>query len=358
MARPSTVLLWLLLLLTSASTAQTRWVAAHDLRVEGQAFSEVAAPFDRLPAEARTVVRDRVWKLSEDSAGICVRFTTDATTIHCRWGLRKAQLAMPHMPATGVSGVDLYVDGEDSGAGPPARVPMRRRTRRRLDGIDPGEREYMLYLPLYNGVTHLEVGVPEAASSSRGRAPRGADAASRLLRHVDHPRRLCVPLGHVPHGPAGSLVRSACDQPGFLGERPHGDRGRPVRGADRRGRLRDRLPAQHERWTGGRAHRALVRQLRERHPKTPILLVEDRTFANAFLLSSRRRHHEASREALRAGYERLVEAGVPGLVYVEGADLLGNEDTVDASHPTDLGFERQARTLASALEGPLGPWRR
>jgi len=37
-----------------------------------------------------------------------VRFQTDATSIHVHYQLHKDRLSMPHMPATGVSGIDLY----------------------------------------------------------------------------------------------------------------------------------------------------------------------------------------------------------------------------------------------------------
>ena len=361
MARLLSLLPGLLLVLTSASTAQTRWVAAHDLRVEGQAFSELAAPFDRLPAEAKAVVRDRVWQLSEDAAGICVRFTTDATTIRCRWGLRKTQLAMPHMPATGVSGVDLYVrdgDGLWRWAACP-RPEAQENEKTLLDGIDPGEREYLLYLPLYNGVTHLEVGVPEGARLEPGPKRSKERTKPIVFYGTSITHGACASRPGMCHA---AMLGRWFDRPvvnlGFSGNgRMETEVGQFVARIDAAAFVIDCLPNMNGGQVAERVE-PLVRQLRERHPETPILLVEDRTFANAFLLSSRRRHHEASRKALRAGYDRLVEAGVPGLVYVEGAELLGNEDTVDASHPSDLGFERQARILASALEGSLGPWRR
>ena len=93
-----------------------------------------------------------------------------------------------------------------------------------------------------------------------------------------------------------------------------------------------------------------LERLRKIRPKTPILLVEDRSFSNSFLQPSRQKHHAASRAALRAGYEALISQGVKGLSYLEGAELLGNEDTVDGSHPTDLGFMRQADQFQPALE--------
>ena len=45
------------------------------------------------------------------------------------------------------------------------------------------------------------------------------------------------------------------------------------------------------------------------------------------------------------------------LYYLEGSHLLGDdgEGTVDGSHPTDLGFARQAAAFAKVLEPILTP---
>src|SRR4051794_41827901 len=88
---------------------QTRWHDVRELRIEGKGWMDTKDFFDRLPARAEGVVRNEVWGLSRDSAGLCVRFATDASTISARWSLTSDRLAMPHMPATGVSGLDLYV---------------------------------------------------------------------------------------------------------------------------------------------------------------------------------------------------------------------------------------------------------
>jgi hypothetical protein len=47
----------------------------------------------------------------------------------------------------------------------------------------------------------------------------------------------------------------------------------------------------------------------------------------------------------------LRSAGLPALFYLEGEHLLGddNEGTVDSSHPTDLGFVRQADAFEAVL---------
>ena len=72
------------------------WYDLKLVGLEGQAFADVKAPFDRLPAQAEGVVRADVWNLSRQSAGLCARFVTDAQEIHAKWTLTSANLAMPH----------------------------------------------------------------------------------------------------------------------------------------------------------------------------------------------------------------------------------------------------------------------
>src|SRR5690606_39974797 len=77
---------------------------------------KVKAYYDRLPAESEGKVRDAVWGLSRHSAGLMIRFRTNSPQIRVRYEVTNARHGMPHMPPTGVSGVDLYavsVDGEE-----------------------------------------------------------------------------------------------------------------------------------------------------------------------------------------------------------------------------------------------------
>jgi hypothetical protein len=94
-----------------------------------------------------------------------------------------------------------------------------------------------------------------------------------------------------------------------------------------------------------------VKLLREAHPTTPILLVEDRNYENGFLVQTRRETNEANHAALREAYTALQKDKVPALYYLKADDLLGHdgEGTVDGSHPTDLGFTRQAAEFEKAL---------
>ncbi len=337
--------------------AEVAWHDARTLTLEGKAWEDTAAPYDRLPARAEEMVRAPIWSLSRDSAGLLVRFVSDATTISARWTLNSADLAMPHMPATGVSGLDLYARTPDGWRWVGATKPgAQENTATIANGLAPGSREYLLYLPLYNGVRSLEVGVPAGAKIEPG-PPRPEERARPLVFYgTSITQGGCASRpGAVHTALLGRWLDRAVVNLGFSG---NGEL--DIELAALMGEIEacayvvDCLPNLNATEVEARIE-PFVEKLREARPATPILLVEDRSFANAPLLEARRRHHEASRTALRRGYEALRARGIRGLHYLEGKDLIGHdgEGTVDGSHPTDLGFFRQAEVFRPVLEGIL-----
>lgn len=340
---------------------EVRWVNAEDLTLEGQGWTDTAAPFDRLPARAQGVVPGPVWGLSRDSAGIAVRFVTDGARILCRWKLRSGNLAMDHMPATGVSGVDLYMrtpPGQEIipgqhwrwvGVGRPKSQLMEAQL---AGGLPAGEHEFLLYLPLYNGVESVEVGVP--AKATLHRAPD---------RPLDHGKPVVFYGTSITQG--GCASRPGMAYPALLGrwlDRPainlgfsgNGRMDPPV--VDFIAELEaaafviDCCPNMPPDLIADRTE-PLVHKLRSAHPQTPVILVENVEYQASALLAGPRRAYTAKNAALRAAYERLVKAGVSGLHLVPGKSLFGDdgEATVDGTHATDLGFVRLARALLPVL---------
>ena len=95
-----------------AAAAQIKWFNPMDAGfpvIQNQAWvgEERENPYNRFPLCAKENVRKYVWSLSRHSAGECIVFTTNAKEIQVRYVVKGAK-AKNHMPATGVSGVDLY----------------------------------------------------------------------------------------------------------------------------------------------------------------------------------------------------------------------------------------------------------
>ena len=303
-------------------------------------------------AEGR--VREPVWNLSRDSAGIAIRFVTDSTALEARWTLRRPRLEMKHMPATGVSGIDLYVRTDDGWRWVACGQPQGTTTTTTLvQGLPAETREFMLYLPLYNGIDSIEIGT--TAESTIEPAPERSKPIVFYGTSITHGACASRPgMGHP------AILGRRLDRPivnlGFSGNgRLEPEVGEFLVEIDAAVFVLDCLPNLNGDQTARRTE-PMVRQIRAAHPDTPIVLVEDRAYADNPFDAGRRARNEANWKAFRAAYERLSADGVTGLSYLEGANLLGDdgEGTVDGSHPTDLGFMRQADAFEPVLRSALG----
>lgn len=334
-----------------------RWTDVSKWKLEGRAFDYRTAAFDRLPAAAEADVRAKVWELSRHSAGITVRFTSDARELHVRYRLTSPTLSMFHMPATGVSGVDLYAR-DDGGrlrwvsVSRPSDQDVSQRLCAGLAAAPDGGREFALYLPLYNGVERLELGVPEGATL-RPLPPRATKPIVVYGTSIAHGACASRPGMAWPAILSRALDREVVNL-GFSGNgRMEAAVAKHVATIDAAAFVIDCLPNMNAQQVRERAA-PLVRQLRRARPNAHILLVEDRTFTNAWILPARREAHADRRAALRAAFEELCVQD-ERLHYLAGADLLGvdGEGATDGSHPNDLGMQRQARAVAAALQKAL-----
>jgi hypothetical protein len=329
-----------------------RWHDASSLEIEGRGWADTAGPFERLPDSAKSKATPAVWGLSKDSAGLCIRFLTDSATVHARWSLTSGSLSMPHMPATGVSGLDLYARSADGswrfvGNAPPAKQDDNTHTFTFPDGGRP-DRECLLYLPLYNGTKSLALGVPA------GRTLRKPDPRPESLR-----RPVVVYGTSIVQG--GCASRPGMAWPAILGrllERPVinlGFSGSALMEPPLAEVLAELDPALFVVdciWNMGDAPDlyqtrvpTLVRTLRAAHPQTPILFVGQSLIRPGDHPTKPTRDQEAAVQALQA-------EGVPGLFTAPGTDLVGDdgEATVDGVHMTDLGMHRQAHALLPAVQ--------
>lgn len=334
-----------------------RFVDARALSLEGQGWHgpDLAAPFDRLPKKAEGSVPGSVWNLSHHAAGLCVRFRTDTPTIHLRWTLTSPTLAMKHMPATGVSGLDLYArDGTGRWRWVACAAPNAEGVDQTavVDGLAAGAREWLLFLPLYNGVAALEIGVPAGRTLERAEAPDMARAKPILFYGTSITHGACASRPGMCHT---AILRRRFDRPvvnlGFSGSgRMEPEVVALLAEVDAAAYVIDCCPNLTPEETAARTA-PLVRQLRAARPDVPILLVEDRRYTDGWIRPASAARNDGNHAALREAFDGLVAAGVTDLGYLGGDSLLAadGEGTVDASHPTDLGFVDHAAAFEAAL---------
>lgn len=343
----------------SAPSPALQWTDLRKLDVEGRGWNDTPEFYDRLPARAEKLVPAPVWGLSRDSAGMLVRFVTDATDISARWAVASTNLAMPQMAANGASGLDLYVKEGNRwrwlGVG---KATGCTNTCELIGKLIPGEREYLLYLPLFNQTKFVELGVAtnrfirKAGVWGTGvRKPivfygtsilQGLGAERPGIMHsAILGRRFNWPTINLGFSGNGRMEPALAD---LLAE------------LDPSVYVLDCLPNMNPAQVAERVE-PFVQRLRAAHPQTPILLVEDRVYANSFLSQWRPGFHAENHTALRAAFDRLQKSGVKNLHYLSADHLFGDDGewTVDGSHPNALGFMRQADAFANVLEPLLLP---
>jgi hypothetical protein len=335
------------------------WYDIRALPIEGRGWEgeERLMPFDRLPARLKPLVREGLWTLSEFSAGICVRFVTDARQIGARWKLRNPKLAMPHMPSTGMSGLDLYTRDHGRWHWVGIGRSMALENSATLVQLHPpaaggvdgsGGREYMLYLPLYNGVESLELGLPEGATLRPAPAWPGRPDGKPILFYgtsVTHGGCASRP-GMAYPAIVGRLLECPTINFGFSSNGwMELEVGKLLGELDPAIYVLDNLPNMDLAGVT-KMTEPLVAILRAARPNTPIVLMEHVGY-QGLLSDAPSNGGEEMNQALRAAFGRLRAAGVPNIHLVPGSSLLGpdGEATVDGSHPTDLGFLRMAEAL-------------
>lgn len=317
-----------------------KWIDAKDLGVDGRGFQLTESYYDRLPAAAKNIVYKDIWRLSKHSAGMYVRFYSTSDTIHIKWSLTSPSLSLFHMPSTGVSGIDLYkyVNGVFKFVDN-ARPSKQENNTYRFSDYETASKGnfYLLYLPLYNGITDLKIGVPEneiikkdtsfinslnkpvvfygTSIMQGGVASRPGMCFTAILQ-----RRLNLPLVNLGFSGNGKM------EPEMMSFIASVDASLYVIDCHRNMSI-DEVKLNTE---------PGIRLLKKLHPDTPILLVEESNFKEKF---------PTDRGIIMKGiYNKLISEGFTGIYYLEGNNMLGDDydGTVDGVHPNDYGFEKFA----------------
>lgn len=324
------------------------WFDAHQLRVEGMGWRDTQTTYARLPARAMGKVPRAVWALSHNTAGICIRFATDSTTISAEWdGSRDGH--MPHMAQTGSAGLDLYRLQKDKWIYCGTGRPKEAMTSCGLAANLPNSvTEYLLYLPLYHRVTSLRIGINPNASIAPG-FPRPPDRRKPIVFYgTSITQGGCASRSGMCHTALlGRWLQREVINLGFSGS----GKMEPVM-AD----LVSEIEAQVYvleclgNMTTDMVRERLepfVRTLRQRRPGVPIVLVEN----------PHRTSSDEQNVALRQILRRLRADGFSRLTLIPSTHQLEGEEngTVDGAHPTDLGFYRIACAYRPILSRVIRP---
>lgn len=318
--------------------------------------------FTRIPADLQGVVRKAVWDLGQNSAGLAVRFRTNSKCIGAAWKPLN-NFGMSHMTPTGVRGLDLYslTDGQwlFVGAGQPNGKNSRNVFIRKMNG---DMREYIMYLPLYDGVIDLAIGIDSTAVIEK---PQVVDL-------VPSARNLPIVFYGTSVTQGGCATRPGMAYPSIIGRELH--RETINLGFSGNGRMDKCLG---EKIAGIPASMFVIdclanctsqivkdstehfiRAIVEANPDVPVLMVSNYCYPYQYLDAQFHKDtqeenaiwKEFARKFRKEGYNvRYIDAYAKGNMKKSpiGPD---HEGTVDGVHMTDLGFQRFAKFLMKYIK--------
>lgn len=351
-------LLFVLSFLYCALPAQeTVFYDASSFPLYGKVSDATDSRYVRLPSELKGICREPVWYLGQNSAGLFIRFRSNSTSVWARWE-STFNNSMNHMTDTGTKGLDLYalVDGKWRHVCS-ARPQGKKSEQRIIGNMDPVEREYMLYLSLYDGVSSLEIGVDKGATLDQpavdsperekpvvmygtsilqgGCANRPGMAHTNILsRRLD---REVINLGFSGQALLDMEIAELMAQvedPGVF--------------------VLDYAPNAYAHLIDEKGEQ-FFRIIRDAHPDVPVIFIEDVIFPHTLFDNAIREEVTRKNQAQKRLFDKLTAAGEKNIYYIGAEGMIGDdgEATVDGIHFTDLGAMRYVEHILPIVRKSL-----
>ena len=348
--------------------APWQYVNAQDLRIINKGWDNTLRDYTRIPAYLKDSVRPDLWERSQCSSGIGVRFATNSKRIGVKYELLW-DTHLIHMADTGLKGTDLYIlEGDSVWRHVNTNRPY---VKKDADGnktkevestyverLDGKIHEYMIYMPLYDGVNELFVKVDSGAVITPGN-PEIIDANRKIIAYgTSILQGGCASrTGMVATSILGRELNAEVVNIGISGE---GKMDQCMARAmaeipDVDLYLLDPVPNCTEMMCDTLTY-DFVKILADAHPSTPIVLVAGPLYPYSRYDSMFEKYLPAKNDALRRNFDRLVAEGYKNLYFIESEGMDGPEDdgTVDGIHLTDLGFRHYADHIKPHLKKILG----
>jgi len=321
------------------------WYDARDLTIEGKGWTDTETFYERISARAKSKVSKDVQTLSTHTAGIAVRFVTNAKKIKADWTV--GGFDMKHMAATGIRGLDLYArrngKWEFEGTARPAENHTIATIGTYLPDMSGEPTEFILYLPLYDKLLELKIGIPEDAFIAPAPKRPSEKAKPIVFYGTSITQGGCASRSGMCHTAIlGRWFDREVINLGFSGAgKMEPEMADLLVELDPVLYVLEALPNMTTEMVKERIE-PTVKTLRKAHPQTPILLVENPINAKT----------NPGNVELRKIYQRLKDQKIPEIYYLPGESLFAGKEngTVDGVHPTDLGFHRMSKAYYPVMK--------
>lgn len=331
----------ILFLYAISSSCQIRYYDADNFPLYGKGVEATSERYVRFPDSLKNVSRKPLWDLSRHSSGMYIRFRTNSPEIYMKWN-PKYNNHMNHMSDTGVKGLDLYCyDCGEWNFVNSARPSGEHCESKVISGMTAKWREYMLYLPLYDSVDSLYIGIgseysislPELDMPRSGKPvvfygtsiQQGACASRPGMAHTNIiSRRLNVETVNFGFSGNAFLDMEVADLMAAIDASVY---------------VMDCLPNSSPEMIEERLY-PFYKKLRQLHPDVPVVFIEDPMFVHSRYDNKILNEINRKNEALHEVFDEMKRNGEKNIIIVSLKDFMNqNSDmTVDGIHFTDLGF--------------------
>lgn len=347
-----TLLLCLLAFVAQAQTPTLRWVDASTLGIIGQALP-TGKPFDRINTQEHRMPENTIGYCGF-STGLAVVFTTDSPTIVARWTTSQSMPGV-NMSAITQKGLDLYIrEGEEwvyAGVGRPTITAEKRNQHeyKIIENSTSEKKECLMYLPIWDRIESLEIGVAEGSSITPLENP---------FRH-----KIVVHGSSITHGASSS--RSGMTYPALLERRTglyminlgySGMSTLQPEFAEYLSKVEDADAFLFDTFSNPSAEvieerfDKFVDIIRAKHPTTPLIFTQTirRDTRN---YNSKTEDFEARKQAMAEKKVRERMKRDKHIYFLDSEGWVGYDHlgTADGTHPTDLGFMRMVEGMEPEL---------
>jgi len=328
--------------------AQFKYVAAESLTIGGK-MMPTQHPFQRVDTVKHSGLPARLKQLFTHGAGMFIAFKSNTASISLKWCVTNAK-PLPYMTSFSNKGFDLYVKQNDkwqfAGVAPSTATCSEKNI---IADMGEEEKEFILYLPVYDETRSLEIGVEKKAD----------------IKPIPDPfkKRILIYGSSIVQGAGTS--RSGMTYPAQLTRQTglnfinFGLSGMAkmepevadiVASVEADAYILDCVPNSAPSIIKERTAN-LVKTIREKHPKTPIIVMQSIIREGGYANKRVGKYVKDQNVAIQNEVMNLLNGGMKDLYFITSEQLLGNdhEGSIDGTHPNDLGYFRMASTLKNEI---------
>lgn len=320
----------------------------------GKATQDTGARYERLPDSLKNISRPPLWNLSRNSAGMAIRFRSNSTQIAAMWETLSNN-HMNHMTDVGVKGLDLYC-WENNGSWRfvnSARPTGKKNQATIIANMQPKEREYMLYLPLYDGLVSLSIGIDSLAIIDQPLIDYPIRKKPVVFYGTSILQGGCASRPGMAHTNIISRrLNRECINLGFSGNAFLDlEVAKVIAEVDASVFVLDFVPNASVEQMKERME-TFYHIIRNKHPDTPIIFIEDPIFTHTLYDERIAKEVQRKNDTLKEIFNRIKKGNEKNIIFISSKNMLGGdgEATVDGIHFSDLGMMRYADLVCPIIK--------